>query len=96
MARSISKGVFVCESLIKKIAKYKEALKKNEYYAIKTYSRKSTIIPDMIGITIFIHNGKKFIKVIIKENMLGHKLGELAPTRSLKANHKIDPKKVKK
>ncbi|MFQ5900740.1 MAG: 30S ribosomal protein S19 [Thermodesulfobacteriota bacterium] len=78
MARSVKKGPFVDESLLEKIKKANET---NAKKIIKTWSRRSTIIPDMIGHTMAVHNGKKFIPVFISENMVGHKLGEFSPTR---------------
>lgn len=77
MSRSIKKGPFIDKNLFKKIQTQGQD-KKNP---IKTYSRASTIIPEMIGITINVHNGKAFIPVYVSENMIGHKLGEFAPTR---------------
>lgn len=83
MPRSVKKGPFVDEHLLKKI----QALnKKNEKKVIKTWSRRSTIIPEMIGHTIQVHNGRKFIPVYITENMVGHKLGEFALTRIFKGH----------
>ena len=78
MARSIWKGPFVEESLIKKVDKQKNNPNKKP---IKTWSRKSTIIPDFVGVSFLIYNGKKFIPITISEDMVGHKLGEFAPTR---------------
>ncbi|MEP7195745.1 MAG: 30S ribosomal protein S19 [Saprospiraceae bacterium] len=83
MARSIRKGPYVHHSLIAKIAKAKESNKKS---VIKTWSRASMIIPDMVGETIAVHNGKSFIPVYVSENMVGHKLGEFAPTRTFKGH----------
>jgi small subunit ribosomal protein S19 len=78
MSRSIKKGPYIEPSLMKKI----EAMTKdNSKKAIKTWSRRSTVIPDMIGHTFMVHNGKKFIPVFVTENMVGHKLGEFSPTR---------------
>ena len=79
MARAVWKGPFVEESLIKKVDKYKTDPKK---IPIKTWSRKSTIIPDFVGVSFLIYNGKKFIPVTITETMVGHKLGEFSPTRT--------------
>ena len=79
MARSIWKGPFVEESLIKKVEKEKNNPKRKP---IKTWSRKSTILPDFVGISFLIYNGKKFIPITISEDMVGHKLGEFAPTRT--------------
>ena len=78
MARSLKKGPFIDDHLLKKVTK---AHAGNERQLIKTWSRRSTIIPDMVGLTIAVHNGRKFIPVFLTENMVGHKLGEFAPTR---------------
>ena len=78
MARSIKKGPYVEESLWKKVEQANEAGSKK---VIKTWSRRSTVIPEMIGHTFAVHNGKKFIPVFVTENMVGHKLGEFSPTR---------------
>lgn len=78
MARSLKKGPFIDKHLAKKVAVMNE---KNERKVIQTWSRRSTIIPDMVGHTIAVHNGKKFVPVFVTENMVGHKLGEFAPTR---------------
>ena len=83
MARSLKKGPFIDGHLRKKL----EALNdRNEKKVIKTWSRRSTIIPDMVGHTLAVHNGKKFIPVYVTEQMVGHKLGEFAPTRSFKGH----------
>jgi small subunit ribosomal protein S19 len=78
MARSLKKGPFIDEHLLKKISKLNET---GEKKVIKTWSRRSTISPDFVGHTVAIHTGNKFIPVYITENMVGHKLGEFAPTR---------------
>ncbi|HDP16252.1 MAG TPA: 30S ribosomal protein S19 [Candidatus Omnitrophica bacterium] len=78
MGRSLKKGPFVDEKLL---AKVQETQRKGDRKPLKTWSRRSTIVPDFIGLTISIYNGKKFIPVFITENMVGHKLGEFAPTR---------------
>jgi len=78
MSRSIKKGPFIHESLKKKIDAMND---KNEKKVVKTWSRASTISPDMIGHTIAVHNGKKHVPVYVTENMVGHKLGEFSPTR---------------
>ncbi len=78
MARSVKKGPYVEESLLLKILKLNSL---NEKRVMKTWSRASTITPDFVGHTIAVHNGNKFIPVYISENMVGHKLGEFAPTR---------------
>ena len=83
MARAVWKGPFVEESLMKKVDKYKDDPKK---IPIKTWSRKSTILPDFVGQTIAIHNGRQFVPVYITENMVGHKLGEFSPTRSFRGH----------
>ena len=83
MARSIRKGPFVLQSLADKVAVLNE---KNEKKVVKTWSRRSTVIPDMVGHTIAVHNGRKFIPVYIAENMVGHKLGEFSPTRIFKGH----------
>jgi len=79
MARSIKKGPFVDNHLLEKVLKSKET---NSRKVIKTWSRRSDIVPDMIGMTFAVHNGKKFIPVFISENMVGGKLGEYSPTRT--------------
>ena len=79
MPRSLKKGPFVDESLMRKVHKAQES---RDHRMIKTWSRRSTIIPEFVGMTIAVHNGKKFIPVFISENMVGHKLGEFAPTRT--------------
>jgi len=81
--RSVKKGPFVEASLIEKIERLNQA---NERKIIKSWSRRSTITPEMIGHTIAVHNGKKFIPVYITENMVGHKLGEFSPTRFFKGH----------
>ncbi len=79
MGRSIHKGPYVDPNLIKKV---QEANQTKSRKVIKTWSRRSTIVPEMVGLTFAVHNGKKFIPVFITENMVGHKLGEFAPTRT--------------
>lgn len=83
MARSIKKGPYISTKLARKIDKLNESGKKT---AIKTWSRSSTIFPDFVGHTIAVHNGNKFIPVYITENMVGHKLGEFAPTRNFRSH----------
>ena len=83
MARSLKKGPFIDSHLREKV----EAMNaRNEKKVIKTWSRRSTILPEMIGHTIAVHNGKKFIPVYVTEQMIGHKLGEFAPTRTFKGH----------
>lgn len=79
MARSIKKGPFVDGHLADKVAKVAGSTRKE---VIKTWSRRSTIMPDFVGITFAVHNGNKFIPVLVTDNMIGHKLGEFAPTRT--------------
>ena len=79
MSRSIKKGAFVDDHLMKKVAALNSTREKK---VVKTWSRRSTIVPDMVGHTIAVHNGRKFIPVFVTENMVGHKLGEFAPTRT--------------
>jgi small subunit ribosomal protein S19 len=76
--RSLKKGPFIDDHLLKKVI---AAQKSGDKKVIKTWSRRSTVIPEMVGLTFTVHNGKKFIAVFITENMVGHKLGEFAPTR---------------
>ena len=83
MPRSVKKGPFIDDHLLKKIGRLNEA---DERSVIKTWSRRSTIIPEMVGHTIAVHNGKKFVPIYITENMVGHKLGEFAPTRTFKGH----------
>ena len=83
MPRSIHKGPFVDEHLLKKVERARDS---GESRVIKTWSRRSTITPDMIGLTFAVHNGKKFIPVFISDNMVGHKLGEFSPTRLFKGH----------
>ncbi len=78
MSRSVKKGPFVDEKLLKKVYSMQKSRDKKP---IKTWSRRSTITPDFVGLTMMIHNGKNFLPTFITENMVGHKLGELAPTR---------------
>jgi len=83
LARSLKKGPFVDHHLMKKIELLNRRFEKK---VVKTWSRRSTIIPEMVGHTIAVHNGKKFIPVYITENMVGHKLGEFSPTRTFKGH----------
>lgn len=83
MARSLKKGYFIDDHLLKKID---AANADNKKQVIKTWSRRSTIIPDMIGHTIGVHDGKKHVPVFVTENMIGHKLGEFAPTRTYRGH----------
>ena len=83
MSRSLKKGPFIDTPLLEKLEAMNRA---NEKKVIKTWSRRSTVIPEMVGHTMAVHNGKKFIPVYITENMVGHKLGEFAPTRIFKGH----------
>jgi len=83
MSRSISKGPFVDDHLMKKID---EMNKKSDHKVLKTWSRRSTVTPDMVGHTVAVHNGKKFIPIYLTENMVGHKLGEFSPTRTFRGH----------
>jgi len=93
MSRSIKKGPFIEKSLYKKV---QELNKSGERRAIKTYSRCSTIIPEMVGGTISVYNGKTWVPVYITENLVGHKLGEFAPTRIFRGHAGSDKKAQKK
>jgi len=88
MARSVKKGPFVDTHLMKKVAEFQRQKSKK---VLKTWSRRSTIIPDMLGLTFAVHNGRKFVPVFATENMVGHKLGEFALTRTFKG-HSADKK----
>jgi len=83
MARSLKKGPYIDEKLFKKVD---ELNKSGQKKVIKTWARRSTISPEFVGHTVSVHNGKKFIPVYISENMVGHKLGEFAPTRTFKGH----------
>jgi small subunit ribosomal protein S19 len=83
MPRSVRKGPFIDEHLVKKVERARDS---HDTKVIKTWSRRSTVVPDMIGLTFAVHNGKKFIPVYVTENMVGHKLGEFAPTRFFKGH----------
>ncbi|HET97418.1 MAG TPA: 30S ribosomal protein S19 [Desulfurivibrio alkaliphilus] len=89
MARSIKKGPFVDDHLLRKVEKARD---EGSRKVIQTWSRRSDIIPEMIGLTFAVHNGKKFIPVFVTENMVGHKLGEFSPTRTY-YGHAADKKK---
>jgi small subunit ribosomal protein S19 len=90
--RSIKKGPFVDLHLIKKV---EDCVKSGSKKVIKTWSRRSTILPEMVGLTMAVHNGRKFLPVFVTENMVGHKLGEFAPTRTF-FGHAADKKAKKK
>ena len=93
MPRSLKKGPFVDLHLAKKV---QVAVAKSDRRPIKTWSRRSMVIPEMVGLTIAVHNGRKFIPVFVSENMVGHKLGEFAPTRTFKGHVKEDRKSKKR
>ena len=88
MPRSVNKGPFVDKSLVVKV---EAALKEGKRRAVKTWSRRSTVLPTFVGANILVHNGNKFIPVYITENMVGHKLGEFVPTRTFRG-HAADRK----
>ena len=90
MARSIKKGPFVDDHLMKKVG---DMNRQREKRVIKTWSRRSTVTPEMVGLTVAVHNGNKFIPIYLSENMVGHKLGEFALTRTFKGH---SGKKVEK
>src|SRR5271157_4945186 len=79
MPRSVHKGPFVDDNVLRKVMQARETGSRK---VVQTWSRRSTIIPDMVGLTFAVHNGKKFIPVFVTENMVGHKLGEFSPTRT--------------
>lgn len=83
MARSLKKGPFVDHHVKKKVIK---AIQEGLKQPIKTWSRRSMILPDMVNLTFLVHNGKKFVEVFVTENMVGHRLGEFAPTRTFKGH----------
>jgi small subunit ribosomal protein S19 len=91
MARSVKKGPFFDDHLLKKVLHAKDSGSRG---VIKTWSRRSTIIPDFVGTTLAVHNGKKFIPVFVTENMVGHKLGEFAPTRTFHAHTEAGKKEA--
>ena len=88
MARSVKKGPFIDAHLMKKV---RAMLESGEKKVVKTWSRRSTIIPEMVGLTFAVHNGQKFVPVFVSENMVGHKLGEFSPTRTF-YGHAADKK----
>jgi len=93
VARSIKKGPYVEPSLERKV---RRAVELNDKKVIKTWSRRSTITPDMVGFTFAVHNGRKFMPVFVTENMVGHKLGEFSPTRTFHGHSGDRKAKVKK
>ncbi len=93
MPRSIKKGPFVDAKLLKKVEKMQREKKKKP---IKTWSRRSTVMPEFVGVTFAVHNGNKFIPVYITEEMVGHKLGEFAPTRTFRGHRGVVQKKIGK
>ena len=86
MPRSVKKGPYIQESLLKKVVSAKDTTSQK---VIKTWSRRSTILPEMIGLTFAVHNGKKFIPVFVTEDMVGHKLGEFSPTRTYRGHKAV-------
>ena len=93
MSRSVKKGPFIEKSLYKKVT---DMIKSGEKKMIKTFSRSSTVFPDMVGLTISVYNGKTWVPVYITENLVGHKLGEFAPTRIFRGHAGSDKKAAKK
>ena len=91
MARSVKKGPFIDRHVVKKV---EEMNRSNQKKVVKTWSRRSTIVPELVGHTFAVHNGRKFIPVFVTENMVGHKLGEFAPTRTFHG-HTGDKKAAK-
>lgn len=83
MARSVRKGPFVDDHLLKKVERQ---MSSGDKRVIRTWSRRSTVVPEMVGSTLAVHNGNKFMPVFVTENMVGHKLGEFAPTRTFRAH----------
>lgn len=93
MSRSVKKGPFIEKSLYKKVT---DMNKSGEKKMIKTFSRSSTVFPDMVGLTISVYNGKTWVPVYVTENLVGHKLGEFAPTRIFRGHAGSDKKAAKK
>jgi small subunit ribosomal protein S19 len=93
VSRSVKKGPYIAKHLYKKVV---DMVKVNDRKMIKTYSRTSTVIPEMVGITISVYNGKTWIPVYISEDLVGHKLGEFSPTRIFRGHAGSDKKAVKK
>lgn len=91
MARSLKKGPFCDDHLLKKVTTAKET---NDKKVIKTWSRRSTVLPDFVGLTLAVHNGKKFVPVFVTENMVGHKLGEFALSRTFHGHTPADKKEA--
>jgi len=93
MPRSLKKGPFIDDSLLRKVQTAQESRSNR---VIKTWSRRSTIIPEMVGLTLAVHNGRKFVPVFVTENMVGHKLGEFSPTRTFYGHAGDKKSKLKK
>lgn len=91
MSRSVKKGPFVDSSILEKVERMNKSGKKE---VIKTWSRRTTVTPELVGFTFAVHNGKKFIPVYLTENMVGHKLGEFSPTRTFKAHGEAHAEKA--
>jgi len=92
MSRSLAKGPFIDAPLLEKV---QAAVAGGKRQVIKTWSRRSTVLPEMVGLTIGVHNGRKFIPVFVSENMVGHKLGEFSPTRAFKGHTSKTAKQLK-
>lgn len=93
MPRSLKKGPFIEDKLMKKVLQAQET---RNARVIKTWSRRSTIVPEMVGLTLAVHNGRKFVPVFVSENMVGHKLGEFSPTRTFYGHAGDKKSKLKK
>ncbi|MBI4004777.1 30S ribosomal protein S19 [Candidatus Roizmanbacteria bacterium] len=93
MSRSLKKGPYIDEALLKKIGKQKET---GDHSAIKTWARASQIAPDFVGHRIAIHNGRKHVEILISESMVGHRLGEFAPTRTFRSHGKVTKRVTEK
>ncbi|MBU4287206.1 MAG: 30S ribosomal protein S19 [Proteobacteria bacterium] len=93
MSRSLKKGPYIDSKLLNKVLKAQET---HSGRVVKTWSRRSTIIPEMVGITLAVHNGRKFVPVFVSENMVGHKLGEFSPTRTFYGHAGDKKSKLKK
>ncbi|OQX26768.1 MAG: 30S ribosomal protein S19 [Desulfobacteraceae bacterium IS3] len=93
MPRSLKKGPYIEPKLLKKITTAQESRSNR---VVKTWSRRSTIVPEMVGLTVAVHNGKKFVPVFVSENMVGHKLGEFSPTRTFFGHAGDKKSKLKK
>jgi small subunit ribosomal protein S19 len=92
VARSLKKGPYCSPKLLKKVDKVRQGAGARGRVVVQTYSRRSTIVPDFVGVTLMVHNGKILVPVLVTENMVGHRLGEFAPTRTFKSHAGADKK----